>query len=180
MSFKKKIELLLKTKQLGRITRNKIERDLTLDGTLYKGLKKEDWEPDPEISKEIVRKYGIKQSWWDKDWETGSLDMFEDKPKPGNILTDNDENIPKGDPEVYRTIVEGNTEYVLMKRSIIEDAEIISKKQLDANIKNMDTIVNKLENDSKLMQLLVTKFIDTVERVLSPQPVKSQKSKHNR
>lgn len=94
--------------------------------------------------------------------------------------SDNKENSPKGDSEIYRTIVEGKTEYVLVKRSILKDAQIVSNIQLDATINNMNAIIRKMDNDSQIMNILVTKFVDTVERVMSrPEPAQAQKSKNN-
>jgi hypothetical protein len=88
MSFKKKIELILKAKELDKLSINKMEQALGLDGTIYKGVKNPDYIPDPNLVSEILRKYRIKESWWNKDWATGSLDMFEPKPT-------RDENLKK-------------------------------------------------------------------------------------
>jgi len=121
MSFKKKIDMLLEAKKLEKLSINKMERDLHLDGTLYKGLKKDDWVPDPGLSKDIVRKYRIRQSWWDKDWETGSLDMFEPETEPGNISSDNTgKPLSENPTELFQKIVFGGTEYVIMPKSAFE------------------------------------------------------------
>jgi hypothetical protein len=94
--------------------------------------------------------------------------------------SDSTEKPLEGDPEVYRTIVEGKTEYVLMKRSILNDAQIVSNVQLNATIRNMDAIITKMNEDSRIMQILVSKFVDTVEKVMSaPQPMQAQKGKNH-
>lgn len=74
--------MLLEARKLEKLSVNKIERILGVDGTIYKALKAEDYIPDPELSSDIVRKFGIRQAWWDKEWETGTLDMFEKNPTP--------------------------------------------------------------------------------------------------
>lgn len=74
--------MLLEAKKLEKLSVNKIERALGVDGTIYKALKAENYIPDLELSSDIVRKFHIKQSWWDKEWETGTLDMFEENPTP--------------------------------------------------------------------------------------------------
>lgn len=98
---------------------------------------------------------------------------------PVHKRSDNKEKPLGGDPEVYRTIVEGNTEYVLIPRKAMENAEIISKKQMDASIRNMDSIVTRMDNDSKLLQMIVAKFVETVEKTLQApaNPVHTQKRK---
>lgn len=107
-------------------------------------------------------------------------DFYDENHTSVDKLTDNKGNHMEGDPEVYRTIVEGNTEYVLILRSTMENAEIVSKKQLDASINNMDKIVSKMDNDSAIMRILITKFIETVEKISQapPNPVQSQKRKN--
>lgn len=88
--------------------------------------------------------------------------------------SDNKEYDPEEREEVYRTIVEGNTEYVLIPRVTMNNAEIVSKKQLDATIRKMD-------NDSRIMEILMTKFVAAVDKVMesSAQAGQAQKRKHS-
>lgn len=58
-----------------------------------------------------------------------------------------------GDPEVYRTIVEGNTEYVLIPRTVLQDTKLISTEQITNDRKIMDKL---LEQNEKMISRLLT------------------------
>jgi DNA-binding XRE family transcriptional regulator len=58
-----------------------------------------------------------------------------------------------GDPEVYRTIVEGNTEYVLIPRTVLQDTKLISTEQIANDRKIMDKL---LEQNEKMIAKLLT------------------------
>jgi hypothetical protein len=151
MSFKKKIELILKAKELDKLSINKMEQALGLDGTIYKGVKNPDYIPDPNLVSEILRKYRIKESWWNKDWATGSLDMFEPKPTRDENLADNKENLVIAG-EVYRKIVEGNTEYVLVPRTVLDNVQLIAKSQISRDNALMDKLLD--QNEKFIARLL--------------------------
>lgn len=78
MSFRKKIDMILKAKKLERLSKNKIEKLLGVDGTIYKAYNGDKDPVDPNLVSELVRKLGIRQAWWDKDWESGNTNIFID------------------------------------------------------------------------------------------------------
>lgn len=76
MSFRKKIDMILEAKKLERLSKNKIERLMGVDGTIYKAYD-DDREPaDSEIVRKLIDVLCVRQEWWDKEWETGSMNIF--------------------------------------------------------------------------------------------------------
>lgn len=132
--------MLLEAKKLERLSVNKIEQSLGLDGTIYKGMKKDNYVPDPNLVSEIIRKYRIKSSWWDKDWKTGTLDMFEENPTSVDKTGDNNgKSVPE---EVYRDLVESNSEYRLVPKVIMDDYHIVPKSHEDITNKRVQEIID--------------------------------------
>lgn len=77
----------------------------------------------------------------------------------------------RGDPEVYRTIVEGNTEYVLVPRTVMEDSKLIAKDQFTETIEMM-------KSDRRIMEILINKFVETADKLVpTTKPMESQKGK---
>ena len=88
------------------------------------------------------------------------------------------EKTPKGDPEVYRTIVEGNTEYVLILRSVMKDSKLISVDQWDTTKEMVKTNQEIVKSNQEIMKIMINEFVSAVER-LSPKPAQSQKGKNH-
>lgn len=132
MSFRAKIDKILEAKQLERLSINKIEKLLGVDGTIYKAHKDDRYPVDSELIPKLIGKLGIRQQWWDKDWETGSTDIFITHEQKEPAIP---EKPLRGDPEVYRTIVEGNTEYVLVHREQFQNDRKIMQHLADQNTK---------------------------------------------
>jgi DNA repair exonuclease SbcCD ATPase subunit len=161
MSFKKKIDMLLEAKKLDKLSINKMERDLGLDGTIYKGVKNPDYIPDPGLVSEIVRKYNIRKQWWDKDWETGSNDIFNTSVPES---TDNTVKM-KSREEMYQDLVEANSDYSLVPKIILEKYQLLPKEESEDRreiLKTIERISNQLvsekerlilEKESKIEQL---------------------------
>lgn len=147
MTFQEKIDKLLKVNKLGINTVYGLEAQIgAAPGAISKPLKKGD-EPGPGTIKKIRDGVpGLNPDWW----ETGKGEVFiTEVPQPGN---NNGKNYT-GDPEVYRTIVEGNTEYVLIPRTVLLDTKLISNEQL--------------QNDRKVMDKLLDQNEKLIERVIS-------------
>jgi transcriptional regulator with XRE-family HTH domain len=127
-----------------------------------------------DLPKELFYRDGLTKEYMENHYSGKNITPVQER-------SDNKENEMVTRGEVYRDIVEGNTEYVLVLRSVLQDAQIISNVQLASSMKNMDAIVKKMDEDSQIMKIIVTKFVDTVEKViLRSQPVQTQKGKHHR
>lgn len=89
------------------------------------------------------------------------------------VLKDSEKS-NSGDPEVYRTIVEGNTEYVLIPRIVMRDTKLISTEQLEATLEQM-------RSDKRLMEIIVAENAKLMDKIMGSQaqPPAPQKSKNN-
>lgn len=76
MSFQKKLDMILEARKLERLSINKIERLLGVDGTIYKAHKADKYPVDSELVLDMLRKLGVRREWWEKEWETGSNNIF--------------------------------------------------------------------------------------------------------
>jgi hypothetical protein len=115
MSFKRKIDMILEARKLQRLSRNRIEQMIGVDGTIYKAYD-DDREPaDSEIVRKLIGTLGIRQQWWDKDWESGSTDIFITP-----VQNDPHKHRNGQDDDLYKRIVEGGTEYLLVPRTAFE------------------------------------------------------------
>lgn len=79
MSFRKKIDMILKAKKLERLSINKIERELDVDGVIYKNHKADTYPTDSKLISDFIRIYRIRQQWWDKEWEIDGSVIFDEK-----------------------------------------------------------------------------------------------------
>lgn len=95
----------------------------------------------------------------------------------GNVSKNKEKD--QGDPEVYRTIVEGKTEYVLILKSVIKDSKLIDRDQWDTTKEMVKTNQEMVRNSQEIMKIMVNEFIQAVERLSSPQPSQTKKSKHS-
>jgi hypothetical protein len=151
MTFKDRIDRLLEIKELDKLSINKIEKALGVDGTIYKGIKDSKYIPNSELVSEIVRIYNLKKSWWDNPVSNNPDDIYEkkltDMPKPN-------ENKEKTADEVYRDIVEGNTEYILIPRSVLQEKyRLVSIEKLEEDRENW-------KKDKAVIDRLLTMYED--------------------
>lgn len=68
--------MILEAKRLERLSINKIERLLGVDGTIYKAYKAGEYPKDPNLISKLIKLLNIRQEWWDTDWESGNMDVF--------------------------------------------------------------------------------------------------------
>jgi hypothetical protein len=134
----------------------------TVDGWTDSQLDK----PNAVVEK-FLRHYNIDPAWW----KTGEGEIF-----ITSVDKSTDYKEKAADPrEIYRTIVEGKTEYVLIARTVLQDryrlvaVETVNSdkntidKLLDQNNKQKTTIDKILDQNDKL--------IDLMNRFTQPQPV---------
>lgn len=128
----------------------------TVDGWSDKQIEK------PTLAVEsFLNHHKINREWW----KTGQGEVFI---TPVEKTSDNKE---KDSEEVYRNIVEGNTEYVLIPRSVIQEKyRLVSLEQLEKDRLQM-------ENDKKIIDRLLDIQDDLHSRFGLREPVRSQKVK---
>jgi hypothetical protein len=103
-----------------------------------------------------------------------------EKPTPVQNGANNTGKPIEGDPEVYRTIVEGKTEYVLVPREVMQDSKLIAKDQFTETIEMMKSDREMMKSDRRIMEILMNKFLETAEKLMHPaQPMQPQKGKNN-
>ena len=145
MSFRTKIDMILKAKKLERLSINKIEKLLGVDGTIYKAHKANKYPVDPNLVSELLRKLRIRQGWWDKDWASGSTDIFE---KNGTSVQNEpavNENSNMDVAEAIRVIIGGSEYFVIPKVALegkyrLMPLEEISLKEKELERRNDDLI----------------------------------------
>lgn len=91
-----------------------------------------------------------------KWWKTGEGEIFITSVQGS---TDNEENVTISE-NVYRTIVEGNTEYVLIPRTVLKDTRLMSIEQIENDKKIMDIL---LDQNQKLMARFLNAELPSVE-----------------
>lgn len=157
MSFRKKIDMILEAKQLERLTINKIERSIEKDGTIYKAYK-DDREPaDLEIVRKLIGTLNIRQEWWDKEWESGSKDIFNTPVQKEAAVTEKDvrEKSVRDYARDIIDVIEGKTEYVVIPRSVLkENYRIVPLEQFEKDKLQMERDARELDERSRQIQRL--------------------------
>lgn len=151
LSFRDKIDIILSLREL---SIKEFEKKLGVDGTIYKAYK-ENREPSKKMVEEIQRKFHVKQSWWKHPVGDDESAVFDRKLTSVQNRTDNSGNhLDLEDPrEVYRRIMEGETEYVVIPRAIFED-----KYKLVA--------LEKIKQEEKMLDWLMTQNQRYADRIL--------------
>lgn len=140
MNFKEKIDNLL------RVSGKKFNSiyDLELKSGVGTGTIRKAYDENREPSKRTIWKFleslSINTEWW----ETGKGEIYLENPTPVPKSDDNKKN-PEFRDNVYRTIVEGNTEYVLIPRTVLNEVQLISTKQLENDRRVMDKLLDQNE-----------------------------------
>lgn len=172
--------MILEARKLQRLSRNKIEQMIGVDGTIYKAYD-DDREPaDSEIVRNLIGTLGIRQQWWDKDWESGSKDIFithDENPPPiagkpikGEPLKLLQDALAEGSDYrvIPKTILDG--EYRIFPKSEIEqrtkELEARSKEQEDLRRERIETI------DAK--NKLIKRLEDEIAELRAGKPVTPQ------
>lgn len=116
--------------------------------------------------KDFLRHYRIRMQWW----QTGEGDVFE---KNGTYVkspmeTPKNEKVPE---EIYRDLVEANSDYRLIPKAILDDYDILPKKEMENRNKMMD-LVTKAMNESKdslieKYELIIKGLDNTIARLES-------------
>jgi hypothetical protein len=155
MSFRKKIDMLLEAKKLERLSINKIEQALAVDGTIYKNHKADTYPTESKLVSEIIRIYNIRQEWWDKEWETGSNNIFNTSVPKSTGSKQNGELSSK--ETFYEDLMERNKDYFVAPRAIFTDYKIVPDKIIDV-------IIQSNANERKALQDAKTMEIDSLEK----------------
>lgn len=162
MSFKKKIDMILEARKLQRLTINKIEKLLGVDGTIYKAYK-DDREPaDSEIVRKLIGKLGIRQAWWDKEWESDSKEIFNTSVRNEPAVA---EKPTEGDAariyeELYEKFLGTNSEYLMIHRDILKEHRLVAVKQLETNAKELDNLTAYIQTMQETIKDLATRPIN--------------------
>lgn len=114
LSFEEKINIILKIKQL---SLKEMEREMGYDGTLYKAIN-ENRAPKKKTIDEILRKFHVKQTWWDNPVGDTAADVFEENPTHDDIEPAIPE-FPLRVDKVYKDLVEGNSDYSLIPKTVL-------------------------------------------------------------
>lgn len=160
MSFKKRIDKILEAKQLERLSINKIERLLGVDGVIYKAHKGDYFPTDPNLISEMIRKLSIRQEWWDRDWETDSKDIFitrDDKP------TDNSESDIQ---KYFHQVLEEKTAYRLIPKLILDEYNIIPKIEAQASIDKWKADERKWDEMLKSKNALIERLESEIDDLI--------------
>lgn len=156
---------------------NQLGKDAGLGNTTVDGWNDNQIGKPTLAVKEFLKFYNIRGEWW----ATMEGPIFKGKPTHGQIEPAITEKPLGGDPEVYRTIVEGKTEYVLIPRTTMQDSKLIAKEQFTETIEMMRTDREMMKSDRQIMVLLMNEFLAAVKRLeSSPESAQSQKRKHSR
>jgi hypothetical protein len=143
MDFKEKIDKILEIKG---IKIWKLGDDANMRSTLEKAYK-DNREMTDRKTENFLQNLGINKRWW----ETGEGEIFQE-----DIETDMHPNdrVPE---EVYRNLVETNTEYMLVPKTILnEEYRILlsseiehRKKLLEEVIESKNNLIEQLKNEIK-------------------------------
>lgn len=132
MNFSEKIDIVLKANELGLNTIEEIESHCSIGAKTLRKNYNEGTEPTRRILVKLFNGLGINQQWWDD----GKGEIFKENGTPAMKSTDNTE---KRIEEIYRNIVEGNTEYILIPRSVLQEKyRLVSLEQFEKEREEMD------------------------------------------
>lgn len=122
MTFKEKIDKILRVNKLNINSPSGLEQAVKASvGAINKYYAKDE-EPGEGTIKKILDLPGLNKEWW----ETGEGEVFI---TPVKKPSDNKEKM--NPEEVYRNLVESNTEYRLIPKIILDQYEIIPKRELE-------------------------------------------------
>jgi hypothetical protein len=99
------------------------------------------------VVEKFLKHYNINPVWW----RTGEGEVF----LTPAIKSTGSNEIPEVRGEVYRTIVEGETEYILMARSVLQEKyRLVAIEQLNHDKATIDKLLDQIEKlQGKLLGL---------------------------
>jgi hypothetical protein len=146
MTFKEKIYKIVRLNKLGINSPSGLETYIKAGtGSITKYLKKDE-EPGEDTVKKILELSGLNKQWW----ETGEEPVFIEKDDTNNTSVQNgsdNKGKSSGEADLYKKIVEGGTEYLLVPRTAFEGHHrFTSIEQINAQTQELkdkqDTIVS--------------------------------------
>lgn len=145
MSFKKKIDMILEARKLQRLSKNKIEQLIGVDGTIYKAYN-DDREPaDSEIVRNLIGTLGIRQEWWDKDWESGSTDIFNTSVQKEPLVKGN--ATPKDLLTALQDILAEQSDYRIIPKTVLDgEYRLLPKSEIEHRAKELESRLKELED----------------------------------
>lgn len=114
MRFSEKIDILLRYNKLGLNTIEEIESHCEIGAKTLRKNYNENTEPTRRILVKLLTGLGVNPEWWD----SGKGEIFGTNSTAAINSDDNTENAP-GD-ELYRKWLEGETDYRLVHKTVLE------------------------------------------------------------
>lgn len=148
MDFSEKISTILKTNKLQLVTKEELSEFCGFNRDTIRKAIERGTELGERYTRIFMDKLHINPVWWD----TGKGDIYLGNPTQEQKIIDNKEKAEFNE-SVYRTIVEGNTEYVLIPRSVLNEVQLISTAQLEKDKRIMEIV---LQQNEKLIAKLVS------------------------
>lgn len=150
MSFKEKIDKILEVNQLGINSVSAFEDKIGAGRGAVNEFYNEDREPGRKTLKKIMTFPGLNPTWYN----TGEGPIFV---KNGTYVKTPMEN-PKNEKvheEVYRDLVESNSEYRLVPKVILDRYEILSQRELESRERVLSAMLDQAKEISATKQLLL-------------------------
>lgn len=160
MTFKEKINKLLATNKLGIGSVNALEKRCgTSSGAIAKPLRAND-EPGVEIIKKIKEKLGVNERWWDTG--EGPIYLTEVK-SPAQQFEDKAVSVTQVPESIYKDLVEANSEYRLVPRTILQEEYRI---MLLSEIEDQKVLRDKaLESKDKMISMLQDRIAELNDQI---------------
>lgn len=146
MSFTRKIDMILEAKKLERLSINKIEKQLGVDGTIYKAHKADKYPVDSELVRKLIGILGIRQEWWDKEWESGSTDIFitpvqNQAAVAGNAMTAKDLLV------VLQDVLAERSDYRIIPKTVLDgEYRLLPLSEIEHRAKELESRTKELED----------------------------------
>lgn len=180
MDFSEKISTILKTNTLQLVTKE----DLAEYCGFHRDTIRKAIDRKSELKDKYLRifqdKLRINPQWWD----TGKGDIYLRNVTDDDKPDDNQEKM-YNHSDVYRTIVEGHTEYLLVPREVLKETQLVSTEQIkrtweELAEKNKELAAKnqELERKNKQLDFYQDQFAKLMENLeLAPKPSKSKEIK---
>ena len=152
LSFQQKLDIVLSLKGL---TIKDIERELEKDGTIYKAYN-ENREPSRKVLVEMLRKFHIRESWWQRPNGDTEAAVFEQNITSVPKSSDSSET-PLGDKSLgikMGDAFEGNSIYRLVPTSVLQNTVLIPEPVLRELIRAKDEMISELKDRIAMMERL--------------------------
>jgi hypothetical protein len=177
MDFSEKISIILRTNKLQLVTKEDLSEYCGFHrDTIRKAIDRGTGLKDKYL-RIFQDKLGISPDWWD----TGKGDIYVSKHTQDEKAGDNKQN-DQFNESVYRTIIEGHTEYLLVPRSVLNETQLVSTEQIkrtwDELAEKNKEIAEKnkeLERKNKQIDFYQDRFAKLLENMeLTTKPSKAK------